>query len=91
MTAEGELARLRNTRPVQPLPSIESVVGVAGRWSRMLQKADTPAQRDVLSALLDFAVPVRVGYGRYRAEIHWTPDGSALLQVAVAVATHSAA
>ena len=43
------------------------------------------AQRAILADLVTKVIPVRVGHGRYRAWIRWTPLGQALRRLADAV------
>ena len=71
-------------RPDPDLPPLETVLRAAGGWAAALRKGDVAAQREVLVLLLERAVPRRVGYGRYEAEIAWTPLGEALVALGVA-------
>ena len=87
---DQELARLQATRPRVELPPLDAVLREAGPWSLVLQAADIPDQREVLGALIERVVPVRVRWAVYRAETTWTPLGEALRQAADTVTQYSA-
>jgi hypothetical protein len=43
-----------------------------------MREGDVAARREVLAALIERVVPERVGRGRYRVEVRWTPLGEGL-------------
>jgi hypothetical protein len=51
-----------------------------------MQGGSIAAQRDVLAALIDRVVPVRVGRGQYSVEVSWTPLGEGLRAVVLSSA-----
>ena len=78
---ERELGRLRSldTRPTLPdLDEVLSTLSEAGGWASALPTAESSSRRSVLACLVERIVPVRVGHGKYRLEITWTPAGQAL-------------
>lgn len=77
--AEVEAERLRGVEVLPVLPPLEGVLREAGGWAVALHGGETAAQREVLAALVDRAVAVRIGRGRYRVEVRWTGLGEALL------------
>jgi DNA invertase Pin-like site-specific DNA recombinase len=80
--AETELARLRNATPTAAeLPSLDSVLAMAGSWATMLQR-NAAAQRDVVTALVERVVPIRERRSVYRVEITWTALGKRLASIA---------
>lgn len=80
---ERELAELRQTVPEQSaLPPLDKALRELGGWSAVLDQADAPAQRRLLALLIRTVVPRRVGYGKYEADIEWTPIGTALAAAA---------
>ena len=54
------------------------------RWRRCWQPLKGGAQREVLPALGERVVPVRVGRGTYAVQIAWTPLGEGLREAVVA-------
>jgi hypothetical protein len=60
------------------LPPLETVLAAAAGWDAVMRSGDIAAQREVLAALIERVVPVRVGRGRYAVEIVSTPLGEAL-------------
>jgi uncharacterized membrane protein len=64
---------------------MDAVLAGVGGWARALRSAPIPARREVLGVLIDQVIPVRLGYGRYEAQVAWSPIGRALLSVAVQV------
>jgi hypothetical protein len=85
--ATGELSRLEVIESSAELPPLETVLTAAQGWGVAMRAGDIAAQREVLAALIERVVPVRVGRGRYSAEITWTPLGEGL-RAAVLGATH---
>jgi hypothetical protein len=83
--AEAELADVRGRDRAPALPPLDDVLRDLGDWTTILAGADVPARRDVLAALIERVVPVRVGFGRYEADIAWTPIGVALRAAAESV------
>ena len=78
--AEREIVRLRGTTvTTQPLPDIGTVLAELGGWSAAWRSGTVAARRDVLAALVERITPVRVGHGKYSAEIGWSALGQALL------------
>jgi site-specific DNA recombinase len=84
-SAEAEVARLRGRQRPAGLPAMDAVLAGVGGWARALRSAPIPARREVLGVLIDQVIPVRLGYGRYEAQVAWSPIGRALLSVAVQV------
>jgi len=78
--ATRELDRLQATKPEQGLPPLADVLRTADSWNDVLRGSDVMAHRDVLAALIDHIVLVRVGWRAYDAQITWTPLGDALRQ-----------
>ena len=89
--AEAELERLRKIKPERELPSLDEVLHRADGWAIVVRGTDIPAQREVLSLLIEQVVPVRVGRGKYEVRIAWTSLGDALRQAATAATTDAAA
>ena len=56
----------------------ETGLTAAKGWGAAIREGDIAAQRDVLAALIERVVPVRVGRGTYALEIVWTPLGEGL-------------
>jgi site-specific DNA recombinase len=83
--ADAELARLRGLTAAPGLPALDEALRVAGDWGRALLRFDVPSQRAVLATLVELVVPVKVGFGKYRAHITWTPGGVALREAAEAI------
>ncbi|MBI3968348.1 MAG: recombinase family protein [Chloroflexi bacterium] len=81
-TVEAELTNLPHARPETTLPNLDAVLARAGAISDALRSGDVADQRRVLAEVIERITPVRLGWGRYTAEVHWTPLGSALWQVA---------
>jgi hypothetical protein len=46
-----------------------------------MQGGSVAAQREVLAALIERVVPMRVGRGQYEVEVSWTPLGEGLRAV----------
>lgn len=80
VTAAGrELERLEAVAPSTPaLPDLDEALGRVGDWGRALASTDVPGRRRVLAELIERVDPVRVGYGKYDADITWTKEGEAL-------------
>ena len=76
--AEAGLAGLVQPDRGPDLPPFEAVVAEASGWSAILREGDTAAVRQVVAALVDRIVPVRLGTGHYAVEIAWTDAGEAL-------------
>jgi hypothetical protein len=51
-----------------------------------MREGDIAVQREVLAAMIERVVPVRVGRGNYDVEVFWTPLGEGLRGVALAPA-----
>jgi DNA invertase Pin-like site-specific DNA recombinase len=66
------------------LPPLQDVLALLGGWAMVLTNGPIPEQRALLAALIETAVPRRLGYGNYQAEIIWTELGKALQEVPVA-------
>jgi hypothetical protein len=80
--AEAELGRMREAEHQMPaLLRLEVVLAETGGWRTALLAGKVAEQREVLAALVERAVPVRLGWGRYRVDVEWTPLGQALLSV----------
>jgi site-specific DNA recombinase len=81
---EAEAERLRSVKVVPALPPLETVLAEAGGWATAMSGGEVAAQREVVAALVDRVVPVRVGHGTYQVETTWTPLGDALRAVRAA-------
>jgi hypothetical protein len=77
-TATEELNWLEVVEPRVELPSLEAVLAAAQGWGAAMRGGDIAAQREVLAALIERVVPVRVGRGPYAVDIAWTPLGEGL-------------
>jgi len=62
--ATEELNWLEVVEPRVELPSLEAVLAAAQGWGAAMRGGDIAAQREVLAALVERVVPVRVGRGR---------------------------
>jgi hypothetical protein len=82
--ATAELDRFHVIESNMALPLLETVLVAAAGWDAAFRDGELAPQRDVLAALMDRAVPVRVGRGRYGVEVTWTPLGEALQRTCVA-------
>jgi hypothetical protein len=51
-----------------------------------MREGEIAAQREVLAALINRVVPVRVGRGQYSVEMSWTPLGEGLRAVVLSSA-----
>jgi hypothetical protein len=60
------------------LPPLETVLAAAEGWGAAMRDGEIAAQREVVAALIDRVVPVRVGRGQYGVEVSWTPLGEGL-------------
>jgi hypothetical protein len=83
---EAATAALDQFHPVEPtgaLPPLETVLAAAEGWGAAMREGDIAAQREVLAALIERVVPVRVGRGNYFVEIAWSPLGDGLRVAAV--------
>jgi site-specific DNA recombinase len=79
--ATAELASHKESSTATVLPELGTVLAQSRSWHEILAGADIGAQRNVLALLIERVVPERVGRGRYRATISWTPLGEALRQL----------
>src|SRR5215207_8766348 len=70
--ATAELSRLQVVEPSVALPPLETVLAAAEGWRAAMQVGDIAAQREVLAALVERVVPMRVGRGRYEVQMVWT-------------------
>lgn len=76
--AVEELAKLNASVRVVDLPPLAEVLRKLGGWRPILEGSDVATQRQVVGALVESIVPVRVKRGEYRLSITWTPLGRAL-------------
>jgi hypothetical protein len=76
--AAEELSQLQAVEPSAALPPLETVLAAAEGWGAAMREGDIAAQREVLVALMERVVPVRLGRGKYDVEIAWTPLGAGL-------------
>lgn len=76
--AELELAEIRQTEAPPILLAFDDVLRALGDWPAVLNDGPITERRDTLVRLIERIIPVRVGYGRYKPEITWTPLGVAL-------------
>jgi hypothetical protein len=86
--ATQALERLQQVEPSITLPPLETVLAAADGWGAAMRGGDITAQREVLAALIEWIVPVRIGRGHYAVEITWTPLGDGL-QAAVLGSAHA--
>jgi hypothetical protein len=84
--ATEEFGRIQAVEPIVVLPPLETVLAAAEGWGAAMQGGGIAAQREVLAALIDRLVPVRVGRGQYGVEVSWTPIGEGLCTVALSSA-----
>jgi hypothetical protein len=82
LAAEAELSRLGGVRAAVSLPPLSGVLALAGGWGEIIGEGSIPAQRELLGQLVERVTPERVGWGRYRPLIEWTPLGAALVDLA---------
>ena len=77
------LAALGEDAPAGPPdPPVDDILREVGGWQRSLETDDVDGRREVLAALIDHVVPVRVRVGEYRARVAWTAYGRVLWQMA---------
>jgi hypothetical protein len=76
--ATKALSQLQVVELSVTLPPLETVLAAAEGWGAAMQGGSVAAQREVLAALVERVVPVRVGRGTYAVEIEWTPLGAGL-------------
>jgi hypothetical protein len=76
--ATEALSKLQMVEPSVVLPPLETVLAAAEGWGAAMHDGDIAAQREVLAALVEQVVPVRVGRGKYDVNVIWTPLGEAL-------------
>jgi hypothetical protein len=76
--ATGALGRLEAVEPTFALPPLETVLAAAEGWDTVMHGGEIAAQREVLAALVERIVPVRITRGKYGAEVTWTPLGEGL-------------
>ncbi|HEY8884000.1 MAG TPA: hypothetical protein VIO35_01710 [Chloroflexota bacterium] len=74
--ASGRLRRAN--APRGDIPDFDTVLAEVGGWSAALRGSDVAEQREVVAALVERVVPVRLGHSTYEARITWTPMGEAL-------------
>jgi hypothetical protein len=73
--ATEELGRIQAVEPSLTLPPLETVLVAAEGWGAAMRDGDIAAQREVLAAVIERVVPVRLGRGQYGVEVFWTPLG----------------
>jgi hypothetical protein len=76
--ATEALNQLQVIEPSVQLPPLETVLAAAEGWGAAMRDGDIAAQREVLAAVIEQVVPVRVGRGTYDVTIAWTPLGDGL-------------
>jgi DNA invertase Pin-like site-specific DNA recombinase len=81
LTAMGAATDRR--RPT--LPSVDTVLRELGGWRAVVADRAVTEVRPVLALLVETVTPVRVSFGKYRAEITWTPLGQAIADAIRAV------
>jgi site-specific DNA recombinase len=81
-SASAELAELREQTAPLTLPPFDQVMREVGSWGLVLQSGTMAEQRELLPVLIDTVIPIRVGYGKYTAQISLTPLGQAVRAVA---------
>jgi DNA invertase Pin-like site-specific DNA recombinase len=89
--ASAELAQFQAPPPPPTLPPLDAILREVGGWAAALESAEVPVQRQMLDALVEHIVPVRVGRGRYQVEITWTSLGVAIRQLAAFLADEAEA
>ena len=81
--AVRELGRVEAAMvPSIALPPLDTVLAMMDAWTSALMGTDVQASRRVLVELVQRIRPVRVAYGKWDAEITWTPLGEALRTMA---------
>ncbi len=80
--ADAERLRWLDAKPARPLPLLDVALRRAGGWDKALRAFDVPAQRTVLAELVSAVRAYRVGIGKYRVEVDWTPEGEVLRDAA---------
>ena len=85
--ATEALNQLQVVEPSVALPPLETVLAAAEGWGAAMRDGDIAAQREVLAALIERVVPVRIGRGTYDVEIVWTPLGEGLRVASQGTAT----
>jgi DNA invertase Pin-like site-specific DNA recombinase len=76
--ATEALSQVQMVEPSVKLPPLETVLTAAQGWGAAMRDGDIAAQREVLAAVIERVVPVRIGRGAYGVEIVWTPLGEGL-------------
>jgi hypothetical protein len=79
--ATEALSQLQKIEPSVTLPPLETVLTAAEGWGAAMREGDVAAQREVLAAVIERVVPVRLGRGQYGVEVFWTPFGEGLRAV----------
>jgi hypothetical protein len=74
----GAMDSTKSGRRVQKLPPLDQVLREAGGWGEILLGADVADQRAVLESLIATVRMLRVSWGKYDADISWTPLGQQL-------------
>jgi hypothetical protein len=82
--AAAALGPLKIVEPRITLPPLETVLVAAESWGAVMRDGDIAAQREVLAALIERVVPLRIGRGQYEVEVSWTPLGEGLRAVCAA-------
>jgi hypothetical protein len=78
----GAMDSTKSGRRVQKLPPLDQVLREAGGWGKILLGADVADQRAVLESLIATVSMQRVSWGKYDADISWTPLGQQLAALA---------
>lgn len=76
--ATEQLSRLQVVEPSITLPPLETVLATAEGWGAAMRDGEIAAQREVLAAVIERVVPIRVSRGKYEVEVSWTPLGEGL-------------
>jgi hypothetical protein len=74
-SAERTLAAPEIQATSRSLPSLSEAMAMLGDWETALTGGPVSAQRPILTLLIESVVPRRISYGKYKADIAWTPIG----------------
>lgn len=77
--ARDELAQLAPTSvEPEPFPPLVEMLEATDGWTGALAQSSTAARRAVVARLVANVTPVRVGHGRFSADVQWTVIGQAI-------------
>ncbi len=79
--AERVLHDVPTVSRVTALPSLSEVLLLFDGWTTVMKSTTISEQGAFLSLLIESVTPVRVRFGKYRADVAWTALGAALAAV----------